>query len=262
MSNKFTLAGKVAMITGAGQNVGRQIAMDYAESGAVVVVNDYVEARAKEVAAEIEEAGGKAIGLQGDVTDHDGMKALVAEVVGTQGSLDILVNNAGNGGANPNAELRKPFWETTPDVWQGFIGVNLMGVMNSTAAVIPSMIENKYGRIITIISEASRYGDAGKEIYAGAKAGAAGFTRAVARGMGRYGVTANNIAIAAVATPAIQERLAQDPEQAKKILSKYVIRRPGTPNDIANMALFLASGESEYITGQTYPVNGGFTFNL
>jgi 3-oxoacyl-[acyl-carrier protein] reductase len=118
------------------------------------------------------------------------------------------------------------------------------------------------GRIITIISEASRYGDVGLEVYAGAKAGAAGFMRATARALGRYNITANCVAIAATATPAIEERLKKDPERTKKMLEKYVIRRPGRPDDIANMVLFLASDASSWVTGQTYGVNGGFTFGL
>jgi 2-hydroxycyclohexanecarboxyl-CoA dehydrogenase len=147
-------------------------------------------------------------------------------------------------------------------VWNGFIGVNLYGVINCASACIPRMIERQGGRIITIISDAGRAGEAGLEVYSGAKAGAAGFTRAIARSLGRHQITANCVAIAATMTPAIEARLKADPERAKKIMEKYVIRRPGRPTDVANMVLFLASGASAWITGQTYPVNGGFTFAL
>lgn len=262
MTDKLNLTGRVAMVTGGGQGIGRQIALDFAAQGATVVVNDYVAERAEAVAAEVAAAGGTAIGRPGDVTDHDRMKEIAATVAEAHGPIGILVNNAGNSGANPDKDLRKPFYETSPEVWNSFIGVNLYGVMNSTAAVLPGMIEAKFGRVITIVSEAGRYGDAGLEMYAAAKAGAAGFTRSVARSMGRHGITANTIAIAATLTPAIEDRLAENPERTKKILEKYVIRRVGRPSDVANMALFLASDASEYITGQTYPVNGGFTFNL
>ena len=262
MSDKLSLAGRVAMVTGAGQGIGRQIALDFAGQGATVVVNDYVAERAEAVAAEVTAAGGTAIGLQGDVTDHGRMKEIAATAAEAHGAISILVNNAGNSGANPDKDLRRPFYETGPEVWDSWIGVNLFGVMNGTAAVLPGMIEAKFGRVITIVSEAGRYGDAGMEMYAAAKAGAAGFTRSVARSMGRHGITANNIAIAATLTPAIEDRLAEDPERTRKILEKYVIRRVGRPSDVANMALFLASDASEYITGQTYPVNGGFTLNL
>ena len=140
--------------------------------------------------------------------------------------------------------------------------MNFDGVVNCTALALPGMIERKHGRIVTIISDASRFGDAGLEIYAGAKAGAAGFMRSVARGMGRYNITANNVVIAAIATPQIEAAMAADPERSKRMLEKYVVRRLGRPDDVANMVLYLSSGASSYITGQTYPVNGGFTFAL
>jgi 3-oxoacyl-[acyl-carrier protein] reductase len=118
------------------------------------------------------------------------------------------------------------------------------------------------GRIITVISDASRWGDAGLEIYAGAKAGAAGFMRSCARSLGRYGITANSVAIALTATPAVERTLNGDPERLKRTLEKYIVRRPGRPDDIANMVQFLASDASSWITGQVYPVNGGFSFAL
>lgn len=264
MSDILDLAGRPALVTGAGQGVGRQIALHFAAHNAGgVIVNDYVLERAEAVVEEIKQAGGKAIALQADVSDFENVKDMVAKAEADFGKIGVLVNNAGNAGANPDPDLRKPFWETTPDVWNSFIGVNLYGVMNCTAAVVPGMIERQQpGRLITIISDAGRYGDAGLEIYAGAKAGAAGFMRACARSLGRFNITANNIAIALTATPAVENRLKADEATYKKMMSHYVVRRPGRPDDIANMALFLASDASSWITGQTYPVNGGFTFAL
>ncbi len=265
MTDILDLGGRVALVTGAGQGVGRQIALHLggaANSGGVVV-NDYVLDRAEAVAEEVRVAGGTAIALQCDVSDHAAVKAMVAEASAKLGAVGILVNNAGNAGANPSPELGKPFWETSPEVWMSFLGVNLFGVMNCTAAVIPGMIARQGpGRIITIISDAGRWGDAGLEIYAGAKAGAAGFMRSTARSLGRHGITANCIAIALTATPAVRRTLEGDPERLKRTLEKYIVRRPGQPEDIANMALFLASDASSWITGQVYPVNGGFTFAL
>jgi 3-oxoacyl-[acyl-carrier protein] reductase len=226
-----------------------------------VIVNDYFLDRARDVAEEIAAAGGCARAIQVDVTDLAAVRRMTADVINDFGSIDILVNNAGNAGAEPNPEARKPFWETGPDAWDSWLRVNLYGVINCTSACVPQMIERKSGRIITIISDAGRAGEAGLEVYSGAKAGAAGFTRAVARSLGRYQITANCIAIALTDTPAVEGRL-KDPELLKKMMEKYVIRRPGEPADVANMALFLASGASSWITGQTYPVNGGFTFAL
>ncbi len=264
MSDILDLGGRVAFVTGAGQGVGRQIALHLAAHNAGgVAVNDFVLERAEKVVEEIRAAGGKALAVQADVTDLESVKAAVAKTEEAFGKIGVLVNNAGNSGATPHADARKPFWETGPEAWNSFIGVNFYGVINATSACIPGMIaRGAPGRIITIISEASRYGDAGLEVYAGAKAGAAGFMRATARALGRYQITANCVAIAATLTPAIEGRLKADPERYKKMMNNYVIRRAGQPTDIANMALFLASDASSWVTGQTYGVNGGFTFGL
>lgn len=259
----LSLGGRVALVTGAGQGVGRQIALHLAQHDcAGVAVNDYHLDRAEAVAEEIRAAGGTALAVQADVSDHESVKAMVAKVADELGTVGVLVNNAGNMGANPTADARKPFWEVGPDVWNQTIGVNFYGVLNTVSAVIPGMMARRApGRIITIISDAGRYGDAGLEVYGGAKAGAAGFTRGVARSMGRYGITANSLAIAATRTPATVGMFA-DPERMKRTFERYIVRRPGEPDDIANMALFLASDASSWITGQTYPVNGGFTLAL
>jgi len=260
MDNILSMQGRVGLVTGAGQNVGRQIALHFAAHDAVV--NDFVLERAQAVADEINAGGGNAIALQADVSDHDSVKAMFARAVQKYGRIDALVNNAGNAGATPHEDARKPFYETGPEAWKTFIGVNFDGVINCTAAALPGMIERKRGKIVTIISDAGRWGDPGMEIYAGAKAGAAGFMRSVARGMGRHNINANCVVIGAMGTPAIEARMAADPERTKRILEKYIIRRLGKPSDVANMVLFLSSGASDYVTGQMYPVNGGFTFTL
>ena len=264
MTDILDLAGRVALVTGSGQGVGRQIALHLgAHNAGGVVCNDYVLERAEGVAEEIRAAGGKALALQADVSDQAAVKDMVARAAGELGPIGVLVNNAGNAGATPSPELGKPFWETGPDVWQSFLGVNLFGVINCTAAVIPGMIaRNAPGRIITIISDAGRWGDASMEIYAAGKAGAAGFMRSVARTLGRHQITANSVAIALTATPAVERTLQGDQERLKRTLEKYIIRRPGRPLDVANMVLFLASDASPWITGQVYPVNGGFTLAL
>ncbi|MBO1361692.1 SDR family oxidoreductase [Acetobacter sacchari] len=263
MDDILSLGGRIAFVTGAGQGVGRQIALHLAAHDcAGVAVNDFHLDRAEEVAVEVRAAGGKAIAVQADVTDLAAVKDAVARTTRDLGPIGVLVNNAGNMGTNPSEDARKPFWETGPEAWNHAIGVNFYGVLNCVSAVIPGMIERKApGRIITIISDAARYGDVGLEVYGGAKAGAAGFSRGVARTLGRYGITANCVAISATRTPAIEASL-QDAERVKKVFEKYIIRRPGEPTDVANMVLFLASDASSWISGQTYPVNGGFTLAL
>jgi len=263
MQDILDLGGRVALVTGAGQGVGKQIALHLsgAKNSGGVAVNDYYLERAESVVAEIKKAGGKAVAVQGDVTRLDDVRRFVGEAREKLGKIGILVNNAGNAGINPPAEVRKPYWETGPEVWNQSIGVNLYGVINCTSTVVPDMIERKDGRLITIISDAGRWGDAGLEIYAGAKAGAAGFMRSNARSLGRFMITANCIAIGMTETPAIERRLS-DQEGLKRSLERYIIRRVGQPTDVANMALFLASNASSWITGQTYPVNGGFSLAL
>lgn len=261
--NLLDLQGRTALVSGAGQGVGAQTARYLAAQGANVVVNDFVAARADEVAEQINAAGGgKAIGVQGDVTDFTSVTEMVDTADDAFGAIDVLVNNAGNAGADPSVLTGKPFWEKDPAEWAPFLDVNLYGVLHCCRAVLPGMIEaGNGGRVITVISDAGRVGEAGLEVYSAAKAGAGGLTRGLARSLGAFGITANNVAIAATRTPAVQA-MTENEELAKRVLTKYIIRRFGEPSDVAAMVTFLASNASSWITGQTYPVNGGFSVNL
>lgn len=259
-SDLLDLAGKVCLVTGAGQGIGREIALTAARHGAGgVVVNDFFADRADAVAAEVEELGVPALAAPADVADYAAIEAMVGETIERLGRLDVVVNNAGNMGPDPDAVTYDVFWKTPPDMWDKWIGVNFNGVLNCTHAALGPMVERgEGGRIITVISEAARYGDPTFAVYAGAKAGAAGFMRSIAREGARHGITANNISIGGTKTPTVNP----DPEMEAKVVKAYPLRRMGKPADIANMVLFLASDASSWITGQTYPVNGGFTFNL
>ncbi|WP_342132370.1 SDR family NAD(P)-dependent oxidoreductase [Hydrogenophaga sp. OTU3427] len=263
VGNILNLEGQVALVTGAGQGVGLGIAQMLAAHGASVAINDYVEERARGMADQIVRSGGRALGIQADVTDYDSVARMFQQANAHFGKVDILVNNAGNAGASQGSGgERRPFWETEPADWKRYLSVNLDGVMNCCRHALPGMVERKSGRIVTIISDAGRAGEGhGLEAYSAAKAGAAGLTRGIARSVGRYGITVNNVAIAATNTPAIAAALA-NPEFMKKALAQYVVRRVGEPSDVAAMVLFLASGASSWITGQTYPVNGGFSFSM
>jgi 3-oxoacyl-[acyl-carrier protein] reductase len=252
------LTGSRALVTGAGQGVGRGIARTLAAAGAEVLVNDLVEERAAAVVAEIGADGGKAEAAVFDVTDWPAVRAAIDE----RGAPDILVNNAGNAGRadTHGFEDMKPFAEEDPTAWEGFVRVNLFGVMYVTRAVLPAMIERAAGRIVTIVSDASRTGDANMAAYAAAKAGAGGLIRSVAREVGRHGITANCIALGSINQT---ERPAEvEEEQLATLIRRYPIRRRGLPSDVANLTLFLASDLAPWITGQTIPVNGGYSAAL
>ncbi len=259
MSFEIDLAGRTALVTGAGQHIGRAIACALAGAGAKVVVNDIVPERADRVVREIEEAGGQGVAAVFDVTD-------VPEVHHSVGSLapDILVNNVGNTGAgNPPGEgtfRMSSFVESDPAEWDGLFGVNLFGVMHCTRAALPAMVERGWGRVVTIISDAARVPERGMAAYAAAKAGAAGFSRAVAAEVGRSGVTANCVSLGTIQSEYSQ--LAQDEEMHRKMLRPYLAPRLGQTSDPASLVVFLASGHADWITGQTYPVNGGYSSSL
>ncbi|MHB8690354.1 MAG: SDR family NAD(P)-dependent oxidoreductase [Solirubrobacteraceae bacterium] len=258
----LNLTGKVALVTGAGQGVGKATAQMLAGQGAAVAVNDFVGDRAQRVADLIARDGGIAHGVQGDVSDAESVTAMVQEVERELGPVEILVNNAGNAGAERNAlEPTPPFWESGPKDWAPWIAVNYTGVMLVTRAVVGGMVERGQGRIVTVISDAGRVGERDLVVYSGAKAGAAGFMRGLAKAIARHGVTANCVALGGIRTPAIEPLLA-DEQLAKRITSAYPVGRLGHPTDPAAMIAFLASDAASWITAQTYPVNGGYSVAL
>jgi NAD(P)-dependent dehydrogenase (short-subunit alcohol dehydrogenase family) len=262
MTFEIDLSGSTALVTGGGQGVGRAIATTLASAGAKVLVNDYVAERAESVTKEIEALGGRAEPCPFDVSDY----AAAAGATATKG-VDILVNNAGNGGPGEggNSAILGKFAQTEPAEWDRYFAVNLYGVMHCTRAVLPHMVANGEGRVITIISDAGRVGEAQMAPYAAAKAAAAGFSRALAREVGRDGITVNCVSLGTVDTTGLEERARNSPEVADRLqrqLKRYIVQRLGRPGDVAGLVTFLASAHATWITGQTYPVNGGFSVAL
>lgn len=264
-NDPLDLGGQVAFVTGAGQGAGRAIALALARHNAGgVAVNDFAADRAAAVVAEIEALGVAAVAAPCDVGDHAAVRAAMDKAAGTLGPIGILVNNAGNAGPNFRMGLSPFFWETDPADWDRYFHTNLNGVMNCCHAAIPHMIKLRKGRIVTIVSDAGRVGDPRLAVYAAAKAGAAGFVRSIAKEAGRYGITCNAVSLSSLEPqmdePAKSEFLQS--EQVKAQTSRYVVRRLGKPEDVAAMTLFLCSDGAEWITGQTYPVNGGYSFAI
>lgn len=254
---------RVALVTGAGQGVGRQTALDLAAGGAsALVVNDFVDERAKAVADEIEQCGGAALAVACDVCDFEAVREMVRLAHECFGGVDILVNNAGNSGAAGLTADVTPSWDSSPKDWEPWLAVNLHGVFNCTNAVLKGMVGNGYGRIVNVISDAGRVGEPSLVIYSAAKAGAAGFTRAIAKAAGRAGVTANCVALGATRTPTMAALDELDESQTHRMLRNYSIKRFGEPQDAAAAICFLASDAAGWITGQTLPVNGGYSSAL
>ncbi|HEX4463353.1 MAG TPA: SDR family NAD(P)-dependent oxidoreductase [Solirubrobacterales bacterium] len=238
------LEGRKALVTGGASGIGAAIAARLAAEGAEVWVGDIDTEGAAKVAGEV---NGHAIEL--DVTDLESARAAV-EAVGT---LDILVNNAGT-------DEFGFFPQTTPEQWQRVIAINLNGVLNCTAAALPGMQAAKYGRIVTISSEAGRVGSKGSAVYSAAKAGVVGFMKVIARENGRYGITANAIAPGPIETPLLMaaKELGEVGERLiDNMRSLTQLGRLGQPFEVAAAVGFLASDDATFITGETLGVSGG-----
>lgn len=259
------LTGRTALVTGGGQGVGRRIALMLAAEGARVAVNDLVAERVQLVVGEIAAAGGQAVAAAFDVTDLAAVQAAVSAI----GEVDILVNNAGIIPERRSGEVGLPnFVEQPSDHWVKIVNLNLMGTLNVTHAALAGMVQRRYGKIVTIMSDAGRIGEAKYVVYGAAKAAQAGMTKSLAKEVGTHRINVNAVSLSAVSHEApMADFLREDAtpeanETLRKVLNSYPIgkglARLTRPQDAANAVAFLVSDASEYITGQVLSVNGGY----
>jgi 3-oxoacyl-[acyl-carrier protein] reductase len=243
----MSLAGKVAIVTGAGQGIGRAIAETLARHGADLVVADLDPGRARDTVDAVTKFGRRALNLKVNVAHWDDVKVMVDQVVKEWGKVDILVNNAGITRDGLLVRMKEEDWNLV-------LQVNLNGTFHCTKAVIQPMSRQRYGRIVNIASIVGVMGNAGQANYAASKAAVIGFTRSVAREYASRMITANAVAPGFIDTAMTQGL----PDDVKEALTKQIpLSRLGQPSDVAEAVRFLVSDEASYITGQVLHVNGG-----
>jgi NAD(P)-dependent dehydrogenase (short-subunit alcohol dehydrogenase family) len=245
------LSGKVVIITGGARGLGKAYALRLSEEGAKVVVADVLDP--KGVKEAVEEKGGEALCLDTDVSEEESTKEMARKAIDRFGRIDILINNA----ALFASILRKPFYQISAFEWDEVIRVNLKGTFLCCKAVYPQMKKQGKGKIINISSAACFKGQPNFIHYVTSKEGVIGFTRALAREVGDDGICVNTIAPGYTLSDIIKEKPMDSEETVKAVINARCLKRAEHPEDILGTVLFLASDESDFITGQTIVVDGG-----
>ncbi|QSE86705.1 SDR family NAD(P)-dependent oxidoreductase [Rhodococcus koreensis] len=252
------LKDKVALVTGGGNGIGAAIVRRLAESGASVGIIDRDEASARAIAAELEATGVTTAIVAADISNNSAVISGVNAIEAALGPIDILVNNAG-------WDSLKPFLDNDEAHRDLIIDINLKGPINVTHAVLAKMVERGRGRVVTISSDAGRVGSTGQAVYSACKAGMIALTKSAAREVARYGITLNVVAPGPTRTRMMAEALDGDDASAKHVLERMTkavpMRRMGEPEDVAGIAVFLATDDASFITGQVISVSGGLTMH-
>jgi 2-hydroxycyclohexanecarboxyl-CoA dehydrogenase len=249
------LAGKTALVTGAGRGIGRAIALALAREGCHVGVADVLAEKAQEVTVEVEGLGVKGLALPVDLTRRAEVHRMAAAAVAQFGQVDVLVNNAG-------WDRMGLFLDTDEDTWDRIIAVNLKAMLYVSKAVLPSMVARGGGKVVNIASDAGRVGSSGEAVYSATKGAVIAFSKALAREMARHRVTVNVVCPGLTETPLLQSLRDQSPKM-ERILEAVTratpLGRVATPEEIAGAVVFFASPEADFVTGQTLSVSGGLT---
>jgi 3-oxoacyl-[acyl-carrier protein] reductase len=241
------LQGRIALVTGASQGIGRACALELARAGATLVVTDINEVKLADVAAEIVAAGGQAAPFRLDVSSEESIEAGAKAVLERFGKVEILVNNAGITRDGLMMRMKRADWDLVLDI-------NLTGAFLLTQALLSPMLKNRWGRIVNMASVVGRAGQAGQVNYAASKAGLIGLTRSLAREVASRGITVNAVAPGFIETPMTAVLTEQ---QSALMLAQIPLGRRGTAEDIAQAVKFLVSDAAGYITGHVLDVNGG-----
>lgn len=256
----LNLEGSIVVVSGGASNIGRAIVEGFLQEGALVCIADIDDEEAEKVVANAPR--GRALHRHTDVVDPHSVEATVADVVGRYGRIDVLVNCAG-------WTVDRLFMEKPREEWEREVAIDFWGFINFTRAVLDSMVQQRSGRVVSIGSDAGRIGEWREAVYSGTKAGIIAMSKAIAKEVGRYGITLN--VVCPGFTPGRPETSgsgsiwrgeqgAQFPDEVlEKVARSYPLRRLAVPDDIVGPVLLLASDRASYITGQTLSVNGGYT---
>jgi NAD(P)-dependent dehydrogenase (short-subunit alcohol dehydrogenase family) len=252
----FSVQGRVVIITGAGQGIGRELARQFAAAGAIPVIADLNLGRAEAVVAEVEKTGGKALAVAVDVGEKASVDAMAQRVTDQFGRIDVLVNNA----AIFATLNKRPFDEIPIEEWEQVLRVNITGTYLCARAVAPAMRSARWGRIVNISSDAVPRGVANYLHYVTSKAAVIGMTNSLARELGGYGITVNCVRPGATATE-VQRTHNPTAEFRNKVLGEQCLTRGQMPEDLTGIVMFFATEAAGFITGQTIAADGGLTHN-